>query len=49
MLAKLDTHVHIFQITDEHGQLQYIPFMTCNETSRPLELYFGIEKGGFYR
>ena len=33
------------QITDDQGQLQYIPFMTCNETSRPLELYFGVEKG----
>lgn len=32
-------------ITDEQGQLQYIPFPTCNETGRPLELYFGIERG----
>ncbi|KAF4555654.1 Hypothetical protein D9617_2g056170 [Elsinoe fawcettii] len=31
-------------ITDPSGALQYIPFPTCNETSRPLELYFGIEK-----
>lgn len=33
------------QITDDLGQLQYIPFMTCNETGRPLELYFGVEDG----
>ncbi|KAF2475732.1 uncharacterized protein BDR25DRAFT_212675 [Lindgomyces ingoldianus] len=26
------------------GQLQYIPFPTCNETGRPLELFFGVEK-----
>lgn len=31
-------------ITDAAGNLQYIPFPTCNETGRPLELYFGIEK-----
>ncbi|KAF2637458.1 hypothetical protein P280DRAFT_472165 [Massarina eburnea CBS 473.64] len=31
-------------ITDASGQLQYIPFPTCNETGRPLELFFGIEK-----
>ncbi len=33
------------KITDDKGQLQYIPFWTCNETSRPLEVYFGVEKG----
>lgn len=33
------------QITDASGQLQYIPFPVCNETGKPLELYFGIEKG----
>ncbi|PSN69161.1 hypothetical protein BS50DRAFT_334046 [Corynespora cassiicola Philippines] len=31
-------------ITDASGQLQYIPFPTCNETGRPLELFFGVEK-----
>ncbi|KAF2796652.1 hypothetical protein K505DRAFT_323112 [Melanomma pulvis-pyrius CBS 109.77] len=31
-------------ITDAAGQLQYIPFPQCNETGRPLELFFGIEK-----
>ncbi|KAF2002369.1 hypothetical protein P154DRAFT_488940 [Amniculicola lignicola CBS 123094] len=31
-------------ITDTSGQLQYIPFPTCNETGRPLELFFGVEK-----
>ena len=35
----------IYQITDESGRLQYIPFPTCNETGRPLELYYGVEKG----
>jgi hypothetical protein len=36
-----DTGEHI---TDESGQLSYIPFPTCNETGRPLELLFGVEK-----
>ncbi|KAL8985936.1 MAG: hypothetical protein Q9177_004301 [Variospora cf. flavescens] len=31
-------------ITDSAGQLQYIPFPICNETDRPLELLFGVEK-----
>ncbi|KAL8660987.1 MAG: hypothetical protein Q9202_006007 [Teloschistes flavicans] len=31
-------------ITDSAGQLQYIPFPTCSETNRPLELLFGVEK-----
>ncbi|GAB7351948.1 hypothetical protein MBLNU459_g2481t4 [Dothideomycetes sp. NU459] len=31
-------------VTDASGQLQYIPFPVCNETGRPLELYFGVEK-----
>ncbi|KAJ4359122.1 hypothetical protein N0V95_002446 [Ascochyta clinopodiicola] len=31
-------------ITDASGQLQYIPFPTCNETGRPLELFFGVER-----
>ncbi|KAF2261522.1 hypothetical protein CC78DRAFT_521690 [Lojkania enalia] len=34
----------IRQITDASGQLQYVPFPTCNETGRPLELFFGVEK-----
>lgn len=29
-------------ITDNLGNLQYIPFPTCNETSRPLALRYGI-------
>ncbi|KAJ4363101.1 hypothetical protein N0V83_010221 [Neocucurbitaria cava] len=37
----IDTGEHI---TDAAGQLQYIPFPTCNETGRPLELFFGVEK-----
>ncbi|KAF2163923.1 hypothetical protein M409DRAFT_25700 [Zasmidium cellare ATCC 36951] len=37
----IDTGEHI---TDESGQLSYVPAFTCNETGRPLELYFGIEK-----
>ncbi|MCJ1370651.1 hypothetical protein MMC20_001864 [Loxospora ochrophaea] len=32
------------QISDSQGQLQYIPFYTCNETNRSLELYFGVEE-----
>ncbi|KAI4259972.1 MAG: hypothetical protein L6R42_004272, partial [Xanthoria sp. 1 TBL-2021] len=36
-----DTGEHI---TDSAGQLQYIPFPICNETNRPLELLFGMEK-----
>ncbi|KAK4893603.1 hypothetical protein LTR10_002846 [Elasticomyces elasticus] len=31
-------------IQDASGQLSYIPFPTCNETGRPLELLFGVEK-----
>ncbi|KAF2999912.1 hypothetical protein E8E13_008779 [Curvularia kusanoi] len=31
-------------ITDTNGQLQYIPFPTCNETGKPLTLSFGVEK-----
>ncbi|CBX90817.1 hypothetical protein IAQ61_002296 [Plenodomus lingam] len=31
-------------ITDSAGRLQYIPFPTCNETSRPLELFYGVER-----
>jgi len=37
----IDTGEHI---TDAAGQLSYIPFPTCNETGRPLELLFGVEK-----
>lgn len=36
-----DTGEHV---TAPDGQLSYIPFPTCNETGRPLELTFGIEK-----
>lgn len=36
-----DTGEHI---TDASGQLTYSPFPTCNETGRPLELLFGVEK-----
>ena len=32
-------------LEDDKGRLQYVPFPTCNETGRPLELYFGVEKG----
>ncbi|KAL8855943.1 MAG: hypothetical protein Q9178_007393 [Gyalolechia marmorata] len=41
MLLPSDTGEHI---TDSAGQLQYIPFPICNETNRPLELLFGIER-----
>ncbi|KAJ5765068.1 hypothetical protein N7520_004627 [Penicillium odoratum] len=32
------------QITDSLGKLQYIPFVTCNETSRPLSIRYGISE-----
>lgn len=38
--ARADTK----QVTDASGNLQYIPFPVCNETGRPLELYFGVEQ-----
>ncbi|KAF2452762.1 hypothetical protein BDY21DRAFT_311622 [Lineolata rhizophorae] len=37
----IDTGEHI---TDEQGQLQYVPFPVCNETGRPLEILFGVER-----
>ncbi|KAI9750236.1 MAG: maturation of Asn-linked oligosaccharides protein [Chaenotheca gracillima] len=37
----IDTGEHI---QDERGQLTYSPFPTCNETGRPLEFNFGVEK-----
>ncbi|EGP87317.1 uncharacterized protein MYCGRDRAFT_72545 [Zymoseptoria tritici IPO323] len=37
----VDTGEHI---TDESGQLSYVPAFRCNETGRPLELVFGVEK-----
>ncbi|KAF2242944.1 hypothetical protein BU26DRAFT_581933 [Trematosphaeria pertusa] len=40
----IDTGEHVPKITDASGQLQYIPFPTCNETGRPLELFFGVER-----
>lgn len=30
------------QITDDLGKMQYIPFPTCNETSQPLALRYGV-------
>lgn len=32
-------------VEDSQGRLQYVPFPTCNETGRSLELYFGVERG----
>jgi hypothetical protein len=29
------------QVTDSHGNLQYIPFYTCSETAAPLKLTYG--------
>ncbi|KAK8207859.1 hypothetical protein BKA81DRAFT_281816, partial [Phyllosticta paracitricarpa] len=37
----VDTGEHI---TDASGQLQYVPFPVCNETGKPLELFFGVEQ-----
>ncbi|PYI33892.1 hypothetical protein BP00DRAFT_423705 [Aspergillus indologenus CBS 114.80] len=31
-------------ITDNQGHLQYIPFPTCNETSLPLALHYGVSE-----
>ncbi|KAJ5320188.1 hypothetical protein PENANT_c061G08850 [Penicillium antarcticum] len=31
-------------ITDDLGKLQYVPFVTCNETARPLSLHYGISE-----
>ncbi|KAJ5176158.1 uncharacterized protein N7482_002035 [Penicillium canariense] len=31
-------------ITDDLGKLEYIPFATCNETSRPLSLHYGTSE-----
>ena len=42
LTLKSDTGEHIL---DSAGHLQYIPFPVCNETGRPLELFFGVEKG----
>jgi hypothetical protein len=41
--SQMNTNINP-QITDASDQLQYIPFPTCNETGRPLELHFGIER-----
>lgn len=38
----IDTGEHVED--EKTGQLQYIPFWTCKETSKPLELYFGVER-----
>ncbi|KIX02357.1 uncharacterized protein Z518_08298 [Rhinocladiella mackenziei CBS 650.93] len=32
------------QITDEHGNLQYIPFPTCNETNQPLSFAYNTPR-----
>ncbi|KAJ5502352.1 hypothetical protein N7463_005226 [Penicillium fimorum] len=32
------------QVTDNLGKLQYVPFVTCNETARPLSLHYGISE-----
>ncbi|KAK2759373.1 hypothetical protein FQN54_002851 [Arachnomyces sp. PD_36] len=37
----IDTGEHI---EDQQGKLQYIPFPTCNETSNPLSLRYGISE-----
>ena len=36
-----DTGEHV---SDAQGQLQYIPFPTCNETGAPLALHYGLER-----
>ncbi|KAI9706954.1 MAG: hypothetical protein M1820_004540 [Bogoriella megaspora] len=39
-----DPRPSLRQVTDSAGNQQYIPFPTCQETNRPLELEFGVEK-----
>lgn len=36
----IDTGEHV---TDSEGRIQYVPFPTCSETGKPLQLYFGRE------
>ncbi|OQE06074.1 hypothetical protein PENVUL_c020G08366 [Penicillium vulpinum] len=31
-------------VTDSLGKLQYVPFVTCNETARPLSFHYGISE-----
>lgn len=42
MALNSDTGEHI---TNEKNELEYIPFPTCEETGKPLELQYGIEDG----
>jgi hypothetical protein len=42
VLGFRDTGEHI---SDDKGVLQYIPFPVCEETGKPLELHYGVEKG----
>ena len=30
-------------IQDAHNEIQWIPFPSCNETSKPLEFHYGTE------
>lgn len=36
----IDTGEHV---TDSEGRIQYVPFPSCSETGKPLQLYFGRE------
>ncbi|EPS28789.1 hypothetical protein PDE_03735 [Penicillium oxalicum 114-2] len=31
-------------ITDDLGKLQWVPFVTCSETSRPLSIHYGVSE-----
>jgi hypothetical protein len=42
LLYGSDTGEHI---ENEKHELEYVPFPTCNETGKPLELKYGIEDG----
>ena len=42
LMGNSDTGEHI---SNEKNELEYIPFPTCNETGKPLELQYGIEEG----
>ncbi|KAJ5907471.1 hypothetical protein N7495_000153 [Penicillium taxi] len=38
------SHLTNKQITDSFGKMKYIPFATCNETSAPFMLHYGVSE-----
>ncbi|KAJ5966248.1 hypothetical protein N7481_012962 [Penicillium waksmanii] len=39
---RVSSAVVLLSIADSLGKLQYVPFVTCNETSRPLSIHYGV-------